>query len=111
MAGIVLCKKRGRSWIPLPSEKSRRFWKGSIPKKSRQKHCFLHPVSLPSITSFQVNAVEDEDSSIDFSVDTSSLLQGLDPGFMSEELTKRTIGEIWFQVDRRFKGAAVGGAG
>ena len=53
--------------------------------------------SLPSITSFQVNAVEDEDGSIDFSVDTSSLLQGLDPGFMSEELTKEQLGKFGFK--------------
>lgn len=58
-----------------------------LPEEEQAKALLSASASLPSITSFQVNAVEDEDGSIDFSVDTSSLLQGLEPGFMSEDLT------------------------
>lgn len=67
-----------------------------LPEEEQAKALLSASASLPSITSFQVNAVEDEDGSIDFSVDTSSLLQGLDPGFMSEELTKEQLGKFGF---------------
>ena len=68
-----------------------------LPEEEQAKALISASASLPSITSFQVNAVEDEEGSIDFSVDTSSLLQGLDPGFMSEELTKEQLGKFGFK--------------
>lgn len=68
-----------------------------LPEEEQAKALISASASLPSITSFPVNTVEDEDGSIDFSVDTSSLLQGLDPGFISEELTKEQLGKFGFR--------------
>lgn len=92
------CVKKAKTILDtFAIRKIKTILEGQLSEEEQAKALLSASVSLPSITSFQVNAVEDEDGSIDFSVDTSSLLQGLDPGFMSEELTKEQLGKFGFK--------------
>lgn len=92
------CVKKAKTILDtFAIRKIKEILEEQLPEEEQAKALISASASLPSITSFQVNAVEDEEGSIDFSVDTSSLLQGLDPGFMSEELTKEQLGKFGFK--------------
>lgn len=65
--------------------------KGQLPKEEEDKALALASVSLPSITSFQQDVMEDENGSIDVSVNTDGLLQGLSPDFKDIVLSEKML--------------------
>lgn len=68
-----------------------------LPEEERAKALALASTALPSMTSFQMGEAEDENGEMDYSLNTEDLLQGLNPSFMTMELSKEQLSEFGFQ--------------
>ena len=51
---------------------------------------------LPSVTAFSTAEVEYEEDAVDYSIDTSGLIQGLNEEFLTTELTSSQLGKFGF---------------
>ena len=67
-----------------------------LPEKEQAEALAAASAGLPPVTSFNQESVEDENGNLDFSVDTTSLLQGLDQSFMTTCLSREQLEKFGF---------------
>jgi len=72
----------------------------NITEKEREEALEKASRALPSVTSFTTFEFQDENGAVDYSVDTSSLIQGLNEEFLNAELTTEQLGIFGFK-DRK----------
>lgn len=92
------CVKKAKTILDtFAIKKIKAILEEQLPEKEQTEALKAASASLPSISSFRVDTVEDEDGNTDFSVDTSGLLQGLDQSFIDTALSKEQLEKFGFQ--------------
>lgn len=67
-----------------------------LPEEERREALLKASAGLPSVTAFSTAEVEYEEDAVDYSIDTSGLIQGLNEEFLTTELTSSQLGKFGF---------------
>ena len=67
-----------------------------LPEEERREALLKASAGLPSVTAFSTAEVEYEGDAVDYSIDTSGLIQGLNEEFLTTELTSSQLGKFGF---------------
>ncbi|MCI9632352.1 MAG: hypothetical protein HFH18_03760 [Ruminococcus sp.] len=67
-----------------------------LQEEERREALLKASAGLPSVTAFSTAEVEYEEDAVDYSIDTSGLIQGLNEEFLTTELTSSQLGKFGF---------------
>lgn len=79
-----------------------------LPEAEETKALAAASVSLPPITAFKMDATEEENGRLDYSIDTSCLLQELDQSFITADLSEAQLQKFGFQTMEDLKELSAG---
>lgn len=78
-----------------------------LPEQEMQEALIEASSGLPSVTSFSVMEIEDENGVVDYSVDTSGLIKGLNEEFLKTELSTEQLERFGFKDMKDLDGLSV----
>lgn len=78
-----------------------------IPEEERKKALLKASAGLPPVTAFTTAESEYETDTVDYSVDTSGLIQGLNEEFLATELSAEQLGKFGFHSMKDFEKLSV----